>query len=564
MTTSDTRDALDHVTPPAPSGANRPPAQPRLERFIEVLVVAGACALETLPLFCWLLVLAAYQTDDPDMVAAPFWWMWLLVFGTRWLGALFTGGPDTTPQRRRANLWLLTASIATLAPATLVATFWLSPSARDFLATGQDTTGPVGLTLLVGWLWWRGLLLGRGRVTRERMYVRFVASLAATITALAGAAAIQGAARALTASYLVLLLALLLFAGLMGLTLAQARDTSFEMRSAFRGNQPMALPPVFTRSWLAASLTLSCGVSLLAMLLAALISGQSVRLLAVAAGNIVNGLISAIQFIFAPLFLLFAWIVNKPIEWMFSLLHNYTGYQPITQPQPPHICATPGTTPGATPGATPAASPVGTPVGGGFASSPACKGSAAPAINVVPAEWLTAIRWVIVLVAIVVALLLLARLLRRYTESRRERAFTEVRTMLDAREILGGQLRRFLDAFRRRTQPEPAPASDDLTEGSVRRVYRDTLTAAAARGRARRASETPNEYQRRITRDDGPLPPPSPEVAGALASLTHAYEQARYGEDTPDPLSPATSETVNAADTVRRWLTTPDGEQHGG
>jgi hypothetical protein len=559
--TSDTRDTLDHVTPPAPSSANRPPAQPRLERFVEVLVVAAACTLETLPLFCWLLVLAAYQTDDPDMVAAPFWWMWLLVFGTRWLGALFTGGPDTTPQRRRTNVWLLTASIATLAPATLVATFWLSPSTRDFLATGQDTTGPVGLTLLVGWLWWRGLLLGRGRVTRERMYVRFVASLAVMITALAGAAAIQGVARALTASYLILLLALLLFAGLMGLTLAQARDTSFEMRSAFRGNQPMALPPVFTRSWLAASLALSCGVSWLALLLAALISGQSVRLLAVAMGNVVNGLLSAIQLIFTPLFLLFAWIVNKPVEWLFTLLHNYGGYQPITPPQPPHICATPGTTPGATPVASPIGSPAGTPASGGFASSPACSGSASSAPSLVPAEWLTAIRWVVVVLAIVAALLLLARLLRRYTESRRERAFTEVRTMLDAREILGGQLRRFLDAFRRRTQPEPAPASDDLTEGSVRRVYRDTLTAAATRGRARRASETPHEYQRRITRDDGPLPAPSPEVADALTTLTHAYEQARYGEDTADTATPATPEAVSAADTVRRWLAHPDGEQ---
>ena len=551
-------DSISHLTTTPPT--SRPPAQPHIERFVELLVVVGACALETLPLFSWLLVLAAYQTNDPNNVAAPFWWMWLLVFATRWLGAIFTRRADDTPRRRRMNLLLLTASIAVLAPVTLVITFWLSPSARAFLANGQDTTGPFGLALLVAWLWWRGLLLGRGRVTRERMYIRFVISLGATITALAGAAAIQGTERTLTASYLILLLALLLFSGLMGLTLAQARDTSFEMRSAYRGNQQMALPPVFTRSWLAASLTLSVGVSLLALILAALISGQSVRLLAIAAGNIVNGLMSAVQLILTPVFFLFYLILNKPVEWLFSLLHNYGGYQPITLPQPPLICATPGATSGTTPGTTPVANPVGG-AASGASNSPACAGKGAPATSLIPADWLTVMRWVVVLVVVVVALILLARLIRRYTDWRRERAFTEVRTMLDAREILGGNLRRFLDAFRRPAPPASQAATNDLAQGSVRRIYRDTLAAAAARGRARGAAETPAEYQRRMARDDGLRPPPSPEVAGALANLTRAYEQARYGGDDSDELPPATPETVGAAEAVRHWLAHPEGEQ---
>ena len=142
------------TTPPTtPPALRHSPAPPRVERFVEQLVVVAACALETLPLFCWLLVLAAYQTGDPDTVAAPFWWMWLLVFGTRWLGALFTRHAANNPRSRRANLAFMMTSIAVLAPLTLLATYWLSPSARAFLADGQDTTGPVGLALLVGWLW---------------------------------------------------------------------------------------------------------------------------------------------------------------------------------------------------------------------------------------------------------------------------------------------------------------------------------------------------------------------------------------------------------------------------
>ena len=169
-------------------------------------------------------------------------------------------------------------------------------------------------------------------------------------------------------------------------------------------------------------------------------------------------------------------------------------------------------------------------------------------------------RWGLVILAVVVALVLLARLLRRYTEWRRERAFMEVRTMLDAREILGGQLRRLLDAFRRQDTSAHTPVTDDLVQGSVRRVYRDTLAAAAATGRARYSAETPEEYQRRLARDDGPFPPPPPAVASSLASLTNAYERARYGEADADETLTATPETVSAADAVRHWLAHPDGE----
>ncbi|HEU5348572.1 MAG TPA: DUF4129 domain-containing protein, partial [Ktedonobacterales bacterium] len=500
--------------------------------------------LETLPLFCWLLMVAAYDTADPNNAAMPFWWMWLLVFGVRWLGVAFTRGTDDDPHQRRVKTLLLTAIVAGLGPLSLLITLWLSPAARVFLAGGSDTGGPVALALMVAWFWWRGLLLARGRIVRGRIYTRFVAALGATIAALAGAAAVQGAARDLMTSYLSLLLALLLFAGAMGLTLAQALDASYEMRSAYRGERPMALPPVFTRSWLAAGLGLSLGLSLLALLLATLISRQSVRILAVAVGNIVNGLIDAIQIIITPVFVLIYLILNKPIEWIAAYLHKLA---PQRFPPPP---VPPTCNPTAITG----------PAGSVSVSASACVRPTQPAVtSLLPAEWLTAMRWGPVILIIIIALVLLARLMSRFTEWRRMRLFTEERTMLDAREIISGQLRRFFDAFRR-APAEAEPAGDDLAEGSVRRVYRDTLTAAAATGRARRAYETPGEYHRRITSDDtlrsGVAPPA--DVAGALARLTRAYEQARYGQPDPDASPSATPETINAAAAVRRWLA---GEQ---
>jgi hypothetical protein len=524
-----------------------PPAQSRVERLAGLLVVASACALETLPIFCWLLLLAAYDTGDPNGAVMPFWWMWLLVFGIHWLAVLFAHDTDDDPQRRSRNTLLLTIAVAGLGTLSLIATYWLSPSARAVLVNGGDTSGLVALALLIIWLWWRGLLLGRGRLTRGRMYVRFVVALGVTITALAGAAAIQGAARPLAASYLTLLLALLLFAGTMGLTLAQARDASHEMRSAYRGAQPLEMPPLFTRAWLAASVGLSLGLSLLALLLATLISRDSVRVLAIAAGNIANGLIDGIVFLLTPVFYLLYLILNKPIEWLAAYLHRLGPLKPLTLPTPPPCQPTVPAGGVATPGAT---------------CAPPAHNNAV-STSLLPAEWVTALRWGAAILVIVVALVVLARILSRFTQVRQMRAFTEERTMLDAREILGGQLRRFFGAFRRQ-RAEDTPITDDLAEGSVRRTYRDTLALAVSAGHARRPAETPREYQRRLASDD-PLRPGTaapPAVAGAMAELTNAYEQARYGQPaaSSDISPPATPETTTAAATVQRWLTEQQSE----
>ena len=523
-----------------------PPTQSRVERLAGLLVVASACVLETLPIFCWLLLLAAYDSGDPNSAVMPFWWMWLLVFGIHWLAVLFAHDTDDDPQRRRRNTLLLTIAVAGLGTLSLIATYWLSPSARSVLVNGGDTSGLVALALLIIWLWWRGLLLGRGRLTRGRMYVRFVVALGVTIAALAGAAAVQGAARPLAASYLTLLLALLLFAGMMGLTLAQARDASYEMRSAYRGAQPLEMPPLFTRAWLAASVGMSLGLSLLALLLATLISRDSVRVLAVAAGNIANGLLDGIVFILTPVFYLLYLILNKPIEWLADYFHRIGPPKPLNLPTPPPCQPTVPAGGVATPGAT--------------CAPPAHN---AVATSLLPAEWVTALRWGAAILVIVVALVILARILSRFTQVRQMRAFTEERTMLDAREILGGQLRRFFGAFRRQ-RGEDASLTDDLAEGSVRRAYRDTLALAVSAGRTRRPAETPREYQRRLASDD-PLRPGAaapPPVAGAMAELTDAYERARYGQPASgaDGLPPATPETANAAATVQRWLAEQQSE----
>lgn len=527
---------LRTLPPPA-----RPPAQPRIERTVDVLVVMSACTLETLPIFSWLLLLAAYDTGDPNTVVVPFWWMWLLLFAVCWLGTFFARGGDNHPDHRRRNTLLLTLAITVLGPLSLVVTYLLSPAVQAFLAGGSDASAAVALALLVTWLWIRGLTLGRRRIIRERLYRIFLIALGVTIAALAGAAAVQNAARGLTASYLALLLALLLFAGPMGLTLAQARDATHEMRANTADGAAVRVQPVFTRSWLAASLGLSLGLALLALLLATVFSRQSVSIFAVAAGNVFGGLLAAVIWLLTPVFFLLYLILNKPIEWLAQLFHGLKRPQPLTVPTPPPNC---GPTPGSTPGSLPSTPP-----------KPCLPPVHAPTPPPIPLEWLTALRWGLITLAIVVVLVVLARALYRYTDQRHERAYSDERTMLDAREILGAQLRRFFDAFRRQPNVDE-PATADLAVGSVRHVYRDVLVAAAGSGRTRREAETPEEFQRRLTHGDPAQPEtvPAAEVADAFERLTHTYEQARYGPPDADGEQPAASETVTAADAVRRWL----------
>lgn len=528
---------LRTVPPPMP-----PPAQPRLERLTEVLVIVSATTLETAPIFCWLLLLAAHDTGDPNDAATPFWWMWLLVFCARWIGVLFTSGADNDARRRSQNTLLLTITITILGPLSLFATYEVSPAARAFLASGGDTSGPVALALLVAWLWIRGLLLGRGRLTRERLYRIFVVSLGVTVVALAGAASVQGGARGLTVVYLSLLLALMLFAGPMGLSLAQARDAAHAMRIAHGENRPISAPPLFTRSWLTASLGLSTGLALLALLFSSIFTRDSVRLFAVAAGNIVNGLLNAVEFVLTPLFFLLYQVLNAPIEWLSRLVRGLPPRRPLTVPTPPPSCG-PTVAPGN---------------GASTPAKPCVPPAHSPAVTLIPPEWLVALRWGTTILIVVVTLLLLARALKRFTDVRQMSAFSEVRTMLDARAILAAQFRRFFGG-RRDEAPRGEPVADELVAGSVRRVYRDTLAAAAVAGRARFVAETPREYERRVTHDDPLHSEDSPplEVASALDALTHAYESARYGPSASDTSLPASPQVLGDAESVRRWL----GEQ---
>jgi hypothetical protein len=137
------------------------------------------------------------------------------------------------------------------------------------------------------------------------------------------------------------------------------------------------------------------------------------------------------------------------------------------------------------------------------------------------------------------ALILLAysfmRLLRREEESPPEEAIDEERSALDGGALLREQMRDLLSRFQRGTRVAP----DLLPTGSIRSLYRDVLVAASKRGLGRLKAETPDEFASRLV---GAVGDDAEQID--VATLTDAYDTARYGEQEPER---AQADTLRAA-----------------
>jgi hypothetical protein len=105
------------------------------------------------------------------------------------------------------------------------------------------------------------------------------------------------------------------------------------------------------------------------------------------------------------------------------------------------------------------------------------------------------------------------------------------REALDARGLFRAQLHTVIHNLGRKSQSEEPEA---LPAGSVRYAYREVLRAATARGLHRAASETPDEYARRLT-STAPLNAATGGEASDLNDLSRAYNAARYADREPAP-----------------------------
>lgn len=514
----------------------------RLRRFLTeertgtAVEVCAALALETVPVTAWLVVLAG-NNSTPSDVALPFWWIFLVTLAAWGVAVLLRRSRRTATGndggREAAVLvclgWALTAAASLfispaaflgVSPGAALATLG-SELSQTFSYLGTDYPvegrylGPTfGIIVLLAYLWWRGLWLGRAPLSRGRLYSRFLFGFAALAAAVAGGSAVPAQDRAIVEGPLALMVLAQGFAGLTGIALAQVMDTLRDRQEAQRraGHGAAARSVTLHEGWVLSAAGLSAGIVLVAGLLAVLVApdsprviGAIVRPLGDALRMLIVGILYVLAFLAYILFNVFAPIVAQLIyafERLLTFVRNLLGLPPAGEPSPPK----PG------------------------------KPLQVPAT--IPAQWVTVAEWIVAAAVLMTAAFVLVRIIRRTRANRQADEFEEERESLDASDVLGGQLRDLLNRFRR--HGAAGPAEEALAPGSVRYRYREMLRAAGHAGLSRQAGETPDELAARLTRtlhaqpDATTLPAgetatTSAVVESALVTLTGAYDDARYG-----------------------------------
>jgi hypothetical protein len=439
-----------------------------------------------IPVYTWLVVLAVYAGGSVDQAAIPLWLLALSAVGYWWIG------------RRSARWWygletlfaialcvgasLLAILLAYFAnsPSNVLDISWLTGLENDLVAHGSAVSRAVLIVGIFAYLGWRAVSTGRRPPDVSGAKRRFTFSFAALVLATVTLVALPAGPRSLVGGLLVLLLPADVFAGLLASALARRQEAQ-----AARAESAQ----IDSRRWMGAALILSGLVVLIALALGALINLDGISALLGHLGpvgqfldNALNGTILLLERIFSTLFDGFA-------EWLRQLIRS--GGRPTVQ-QPPQP----------------------TPVGQGVKDS-------------------NLVRWRFLVLAVMsvfvsLALILLAygfmRLLRREEEAPPDDAIDEERSALDGGALLREQMRDLFGRFQR----GPRDAPDPLPAGSIRRLYRDVLAAAAKRGLGRMKAETPDEFASRLAGAVGD----GAEQAD-VATLTEAYDTARYGEREP-------------------------------
>jgi Domain of unknown function (DUF4129) len=512
---------------PDPRPARSQSTKPRAD-LAGLAVLLLAVALEALPVTAWLETGAAINAGTPRQAAVPFWFVYFVVLTATLLGQL-----STRPRMPSAVVpvlifvgWLAALLVALrlapgayapVAPHGLFALGWLAQLVPD-ISFGSDRLGVgVGLVALNTYLWWRGLSLGRGGPQYDRLWFVFRFGLAGIVFAIGADAALHGAGRAGLGADLAVLLPVEVGAGLVALTLLQV--AAFARSRTGRDSDTRGAEGVFEQTpWLLTALVLSGAVVLAALLLALALSYNTLQAIAQALRPVGDALGAAVQWLVEAVAFVLFWVFYWPIAWLQQLVAKNAKNTQFGNSGPP-------------------------------LKPP--RSITHPAQGI-PAEWLLVGRWVFFIVMGVVALYVLYRILQRLSEHPRPDDADETREALDARSLLGAQLRAL---FAGRRRAAAAEVDEALARHGIRRLYRDVLRAALRAGRGRGPAETPAEYERRLaveSRDVAEAVGDSEALpVGDLEGLSRMYEQARYGEQ---PDEPATDEARARERRLSAWL----------
>ncbi len=465
--------------------------------------------LESLPIQAALLVYAA-ASGNLSLVFGPFWLIVaaLLAFA---LARGILGG--------RNPVWLLLAvlPIGALAivlfiglsptaygniPGGLFSTNWLIQLGRDANYDTSSFNDLFAIAPFVVYLGWRGMALGAPPPRIEPTLRRYTISLAVVVLACIGAIAAPEVIQAPLQSMLLTLLAVDVFAGLAAAALARRGG----------GRESLETSDAETARWLLTALGAAALVVAVAFALSLSVNLRLARPLIVALGALGSLLNVALSWLTSAIaYLLWIVFVKTIGAWLFQ---NSAFY--IT---PPHSVSGPP-------------------------EHPTHAVLAPPPQGLVTAAEVIAIALLVAL--ILGALYLAVRAALRLIRPPEDPEVEEERETLDANGLLRRQLADLLAGLRRR----PTPATDSLSPGSVRWLYRETLRAGAAVGVARRPGETADEYSQRLAQ----IARERSESGGKLEleALTRAYDEARYGERETAPSPEAVTEASAATSALAK------------
>jgi hypothetical protein len=467
------------------------------------VLAAALIALDLLPLYAWLLVAAAYATGDVARVALPFGFLAIASVAFALLGWALRRLPlaVTLPFALALGLALFAVAVA-ISPAAygdvpggLLGGGWLVALANDLADGTAHGSAFVALGALMLVLGWRGVALGREPPDLDSVLTLFKFSAAAIVAAAIAAATAAAHPRTQLNATLAFVLPLVVFAGLLASALSRAALNREELHNADARTAG-------GDRWLGMATVLSGVVVLVSLLISTVVTFGSLRAALAYLGPVGSALDTALDLLIAGFARLLFFIFGPLVD---ALQHIESTAKPLPTATPPAAAGTPQ------PG---------------------------PTRSIVPDAWIHITQ--VVLVVLVVALIarVIVVVLRLATGARRPRigdGVDEEREALDGASLLRAQLRGLLDRFGAR---QPAEAEEALPTGSVRALYRDVLRAAASRGLARRGPETPDEYARRLSGTLGGTvggtvggdAPASGAAASDLASVSEAYDEARYAE----------------------------------
>lgn len=147
-----------------------------------------------------------------------------------------------------------------------------------------------------------------------------------------------------------------------------------------------------------------------------------------------------------------------------------------------------------------------------------------------PEAFTVAFKWVVIAIIVAVIIYILARAIQRYRAGRKLEEIEEIHESLWNASTLKDDLRQFFNMLgsRFKSKPKKTGVFYDDTAGrlNIREIYRRLLWEASRQGVARRKYETPEEYEGRLGKY-------VPGGSGQLAEITDLYSEVRYGDIEP-------------------------------